>query len=84
MAREGGPTALMRSAAGARPAAAPREPPGHPGPGGREDLLTVTELIEADELTPADEHTHSLADTAEGVRHAEQGHARGKAAVTVV
>ena len=49
----------------------------------REDLLAVTALIEAGELTPVVDRTHPLADAAEGVRHVERGHARGKTVVTV-
>ncbi|MFF4506842.1 NAD(P)-dependent alcohol dehydrogenase [Streptomyces sp. NPDC001401] len=48
-----------------------------------EDLLAVTALIDAGKLTPVVDRTYPLADTAEGVRHVEQGHARGKAVVTV-
>ncbi|WP_189133104.1 NAD(P)-dependent alcohol dehydrogenase [Wenjunlia tyrosinilytica] len=48
-----------------------------------EDLLAVTALIEAGKLTPVVDRIYPLADTAEGVRHVEQGHARGKAVVTV-
>jgi NADPH:quinone reductase-like Zn-dependent oxidoreductase len=49
----------------------------------QEDLLAVTALIEAGELTPVVDRTYPLADAAEGVRHVEQGHARGKAVITV-
>ncbi|MET9388235.1 NAD(P)-dependent alcohol dehydrogenase [Streptomyces sp. NPDC002928] len=54
-------------------------------PAGRthEDLLAVTAFIEAGELTPVVDRTYPLADTADGVRHVEQGHARGKAVVTM-
>jgi NADPH:quinone reductase-like Zn-dependent oxidoreductase len=48
-----------------------------------EDLVGVTALIEAGELTPVVDRTYTLADAPEGVRHVEQGHARGKAVVTV-
>lgn len=48
-----------------------------------EDLLAVTALIEAGRLTPVVDRTYSLADTAEGLRHVELGHARGKAVVAV-
>ncbi|MGW3724788.1 NAD(P)-dependent alcohol dehydrogenase [Streptomyces sp. NPDC000851] len=48
-----------------------------------EDLLAVTALIEAGQLTPVVDRTYALADAAEGVRHVEQGHARGKAVITV-
>jgi NADPH:quinone reductase-like Zn-dependent oxidoreductase len=49
----------------------------------REELLAVTALVEDGKLTPIIDRTYALADTAEGVRHVEQGHARGKAIVTV-
>ena len=49
----------------------------------REELLTVTELIESGKLTPIVDRTYPLADTAEGLRYVEQGHARGKVVVTV-
>ncbi|MFF4837523.1 NAD(P)-dependent alcohol dehydrogenase [Streptomyces sp. NPDC001315] len=54
-------------------------------PAGRthEDLLAVTAFIEAGKLSPVVDRTYPLADTAEGVRHVEQGHARGKAVVTM-
>jgi len=49
----------------------------------REELLAVTALVEDGKLTPVIDRTYALAETAEGVRHVEQGHARGKAIVTV-
>jgi NADPH:quinone reductase-like Zn-dependent oxidoreductase len=49
----------------------------------REDLLTLTGLIEAGKLTPVLDKTYPLADTAEGLRRVEAGHARGKVVVTV-
>jgi NADPH:quinone reductase-like Zn-dependent oxidoreductase len=49
----------------------------------REELLAVTRLIEDGKLTPVVDRTYPLANTAEGLRHVEQGHARGKAIVTV-
>jgi NADPH:quinone reductase-like Zn-dependent oxidoreductase len=49
----------------------------------REDLLAVTALIEAGTLNPVVGRTYPLPDAAEGVRHVEQGHARGKTVVTV-
>jgi NADPH:quinone reductase-like Zn-dependent oxidoreductase len=48
-----------------------------------EDLVAVAALIEAGELTPVVDRTYPLADAPEGVRHVEQGHARGKVVVTV-
>ena len=49
----------------------------------REELLAVTGLIEDGKLTPVVDRTYPLADTAEGLRHIEQGHARGKIVITV-
>ncbi|MET9101099.1 NAD(P)-dependent alcohol dehydrogenase [Streptomyces antibioticus] len=48
-----------------------------------DDLLAVTALIESGTLTPVVDRTYALTDTAEGVRHVERGHARGKAVVVV-
>jgi len=49
----------------------------------REELLAVTRFFEDGKLTPVVDRTYPLADTAEGLRHVEQGHARGKVVVTV-
>ena len=49
----------------------------------RQELLDVTGLVEDGKLTPVVDRTYPLADTAEGVRHMEQGHTRGKAIVTI-
>jgi NADPH:quinone reductase-like Zn-dependent oxidoreductase len=49
----------------------------------REQLLTLTGLIDAGKLTPILDRTYPLADTAEALRHVEQGHARGKVVITV-
>ena len=49
----------------------------------REQLLTLTALIESGKLTPVLDRTYPLADTAEGLRRVEQGHARGKVVITV-
>jgi len=49
----------------------------------REELLAVTGLIEDGKLTPVVGRTYPLAETAAGLRHVEQGHALGKAVVTV-
>ena len=49
----------------------------------RENLLTLTELIQAGKLAPVLDRTYPLADTAEALRHLEQGHARGKVVITV-
>jgi NADPH:quinone reductase-like Zn-dependent oxidoreductase len=49
----------------------------------RQELLAVTGLIEAGKLTPVLDRTYPLDDTAAGLRHLEQGHARGKVVITV-
>jgi NADPH:quinone reductase-like Zn-dependent oxidoreductase len=49
----------------------------------REELLAVTGLIEDGKLKPIVDRTYPLADTADGLRHVERGHARGKVVVTV-
>ena len=49
----------------------------------RDQLLTLTGLIEAGKLTPVLDRTYPLADTAEGLRRVEQGHVRGKVVITV-
>jgi len=49
----------------------------------REELLAVTGLIEDGKLTPVVDRTYPLAETAAGLRHVEQGHARGKVVVTI-
>ena len=50
----------------------------------RAELLAVTGLIEDGKLMPVVDRTYPLADTVEGLRTVEQGHARGKIVVTVV
>ena len=49
----------------------------------RQELTDVAGLIEDGKLTPVVGRTYSLADTAEGLRHVEQGHTRGKIVITV-
>ena len=49
----------------------------------RQELLDVTGLVEDGKLTPVVDRTYPLADAAEGLRYVEQGHARGKAIVTI-
>jgi NADPH:quinone reductase-like Zn-dependent oxidoreductase len=49
----------------------------------REELLTLTGLIEDGKLTPVLDRTYPLAATAEGLRQVEHGHARGKIVITV-
>jgi NADPH:quinone reductase-like Zn-dependent oxidoreductase len=49
----------------------------------RAELLAVTGLIEDGKLMPVVDRTYPLAETVEGLRTVEQGHARGKLVVTV-
>ncbi|WP_165683549.1 NAD(P)-dependent alcohol dehydrogenase [Streptomyces sp. KO7888] len=48
-----------------------------------EDLLAVTALVEAGQVTPVVGRTFTLAGAAEAVRHVEEGHARGRTVITV-
>jgi NADPH:quinone reductase-like Zn-dependent oxidoreductase len=47
------------------------------------DLLTVAGLIDDNRLTPVLDRTYPLAETADGLRHVERGHTRGKVVITV-
>ena len=49
----------------------------------RAELAAITALIEDGKLTPVLDRTYPLADVAEGLRHVERGHARGKVVITV-
>jgi NADPH:quinone reductase-like Zn-dependent oxidoreductase len=49
----------------------------------REDLVTLTELIEAGSVTPVIDRTYPLIEAADAIRYLEEGHARGKIVVTV-
>jgi NADPH:quinone reductase-like Zn-dependent oxidoreductase len=49
----------------------------------REDLLVLKELIESGKLSPVVERTFGLGDAAEAIQYVEDGHARGKVAVTL-
>jgi NADPH:quinone reductase-like Zn-dependent oxidoreductase len=49
----------------------------------RADLLAVTELVAAGQLTPVLDRTCPLSETAAALRYVEQGHARGKVVVSV-
>ena len=50
---------------------------------GRDDLLAVSELVEAGTLRPIIDRTYPLAGAAAGLEHVEAGHARGKVVITV-
>ena len=49
----------------------------------RQDLLTLTTLIEDGTLNPVLDRTYPLTETAEALRHVEHGHARGKVIITM-
>lgn len=49
----------------------------------RAELAAITALTEDGKLTPVVDRTYPLADTSEGLRHVEEGHARGKVVITV-
>lgn len=44
----------------------------------RDDLILLGELIATGKLKPVIDRRYSLSDTADAVRHVEEGHARGK------
>ncbi len=48
-----------------------------------EDLMVLKELIESVKLTPVIDRTYPLAEVPEAMRYLEEGHARGKAVITV-
>ena len=48
-----------------------------------EDMLVLTELIEAGKVTPAIDRTYPLAEAAKAIRYLDEGHARGKVVLTV-
>ncbi len=49
----------------------------------RDDLVVMSEFLEAGKIEPAIEKTYSLADVAQALRHVEQGHAGGKVVITI-
>ena len=48
-----------------------------------EDLLILTELIEAGKITPVIDRTYPLSEAPKAIQYLEQGHARGKVVITV-
>ena len=48
-----------------------------------EDLMVLKELIESGKLTPVIDRTYPLAEVSEAMRYLEEGHARGKAVITM-
>ena len=47
------------------------------------DLVALTELIEAGKLAPAIDRTFPLSEAPAAIRYLAEGHARGKAVITV-
>jgi len=48
-----------------------------------QDLIVLTELIEAGKITPVIDRTYPLSEAPKAIRYLEQGHARGKIVITV-
>jgi NADPH:quinone reductase-like Zn-dependent oxidoreductase len=48
-----------------------------------EDMVALTELIEAGKVTPAIDRTYPLAEAPKAIRYLEEGHARGKVVITI-
>lgn len=48
-----------------------------------EDLVVLKELVESGKVTPVIDRTYPLAEVPEAIRYLEEGHARGKVAITV-
>jgi len=48
-----------------------------------EDLIAIKELIEAGKVTPVTDRAFALGEAPKAIRYLEEGHARGKVAITV-
>jgi NADPH:quinone reductase-like Zn-dependent oxidoreductase len=48
-----------------------------------EDMIAITELIDAGKVTSVVDRTFSLSEAPKAIRYLEEGHARGKVAITV-
>ena len=48
-----------------------------------EDLLVLTELIEAGKITPVIDRTYPLAEAPQAIDYLTEGHARGKVVITI-
>jgi len=49
----------------------------------QKDLVYMRELVEAGKVVPVIERRYPLRETAEAIRHLEEGHARGKVVITI-
>jgi NADPH:quinone reductase-like Zn-dependent oxidoreductase len=47
------------------------------------DLIVLKELIETGKVTPALDRTYALSEAPKAIRYLEEGHVRGKVAITV-
>jgi NADPH:quinone reductase-like Zn-dependent oxidoreductase len=48
-----------------------------------DDMIVLTELIEAGKVTPVIDRTYPLSEVGKAIRYVEEGHARGKVVITV-
>jgi NADPH:quinone reductase-like Zn-dependent oxidoreductase len=48
-----------------------------------DDLIVLTELIEAGRISPVIDRTYPLAEVPEAIRYLHEGHARGKVVVSM-
>jgi NADPH:quinone reductase-like Zn-dependent oxidoreductase len=48
-----------------------------------DDLIILTMLIESERIIPVVDRTYPLAEASQAIRYLEQGHARGKVAITI-
>ena len=48
----------------------------------KEDLHSLTELIEAGKVTPVIDRTYALSEVPDAIRYLEKGHTRGKVVIT--
>jgi NADPH:quinone reductase-like Zn-dependent oxidoreductase len=48
-----------------------------------EDLVVLTDLIEAGKVTPAIDKEYPLSEVPAAIRHLAEGHARGKVVITM-
>ena len=49
----------------------------------KDDLAVLRELLETGKVTPVIDRTYPLGEVAEAIRYLEEGHARGKVAITM-
>ena len=49
----------------------------------QENLVALTEFLEAGKITPVIDRTYSLSEAADAVRYVGKGHARGKVVVSI-